>query len=522
MNAIGYTRISTAEQSHHSLDGQDRLIREYCARHSLNLLAVFKDDGESSYTFDRPDWNALETFIKKNKNVDCLIVVDLDRFSRNLAEALMKIQELQAKYKIRVLSTADNFDTDFEDPTNFMMRAFKLMMAEGELHNIRKRTKGGIIQAALSGRFTNMAPYGYRNSRDAADKPILIVDEANAAIVRMIFREWLAGMELMKIYRLAVDRGFKQRGKSAVQRILGNQVYYGMVPVPAHKGRKKPFAPGIHAAIISEQDFWLAQERLNGKSKAIHTNEEIPLRGVLHCWCGRKVTAGNSKSKTGKYHWYYLCSEHRKNLPATKLHLQFDELLDTMSISRPEMEWLKSKLTADIGERIQEQGDVLARLNKDLSDLQRQIKAAERRFLTMGNVSEETYNQVIGEMRADESRLYKELAAQGSSHQSYFDQLSDMLPALCNLKEGFEKLSIVKQHQFINLGFDNSLSHDGDIYRTRKLHPLLAGKELELKEKGLLILEKPVIELSKVPSVPRMEPVSNFWDKTLELLELIA
>jgi site-specific DNA recombinase len=522
MNAIGYTRISTVEQSHHSLDGQDRLIREYCARHNLNLLAVFKDDGESSYTFDRPDWNALEAFIKKTKNVDCLVVVDLDRFSRNLAEALMKIQELQAKYKIRVLSTADNFDTDFEDPSNFMMRAFKLMMAEGELHNIRKRTKRGIIQAALSGRFTNMAPYGYKNGRDSKDKPILIIDETKAEIVRFIFREWLNGMEIAKLHRLAIAKGFKQKGKSSVQRILSNQVYYGMVPVPVHKGRKKPYEQGIHPAIISEQDFWLAQERLGNKKKAIHKNEEVPLRGVLHCWCGRKVTAGNSKSKTGKYHWYYLCQEHRKNLPATKLHLQFDEIMEALSISEAEMNWLRTKLMKEVGERIQEQGNVLARLKKELTDHQRQIKAAERRFLTMGNVSEETYKEVMAEMKADEVRLQREIAAQGTSHGAYFDKLNRLLPALCDLKDAFEKMPLEKQHQFINLGFDNSLSHDGNIYRTRKLHPLLAGKELELKENGLLVVEKPVIELSKVPSVPGTEPVSNFWDQTMQLLEAIA
>lgn len=523
MNALGYSRISTEKQSEYSLDYQERLIREAAERNKLNLLATFKDDGESSYTFDRPNWLALEAFIKKNKNVDYLIVVDLDRFSRNLAEALMKITELQAKYKIKVITASDSLDADFMDPSNFMIRAFKLMMAESELHNIRKRTKNGVIQSRLEGRLSNMAPYGYSNARDSQDKPILLIVDNKADIVRMIFREYLSGMEIIAIYRQAVAAGFRQTGKGAIKRILGNQVYTGMVPVPPHKGRKKPWVPGLHAPIISEQDFWIAQERLGGgKKKAVHSHKEVPLRGALYCWCGRKVTAGNSRSKTGKYHWYYLCPEHRKNLPAVKLHLQFDELLTHMSLPEEKLAWLREKLMADIGLRIQDQGKILAQLQTDLLNCQRQRKAAERRALTMGNISENTLSEVMAEFNMTEARLQKEIAAAGSNHGAYLDRLLSLLPQLSRLRESFHKLPTEKQQQFINLGFDNSLSHDGTTYRTRALHPLLSDKELILKEKGLLIIERPVILLGKIPSVPGTGAVSNFWDKSIELLELIA
>jgi site-specific DNA recombinase len=60
-------------------------------------VAIFKDNGESSYSFDGLDFNALEDFIKKNKNVNVLVVMELARFSGNLAEALMKTKELHNK-----------------------------------------------------------------------------------------------------------------------------------------------------------------------------------------------------------------------------------------------------------------------------------------------------------------------------------------------------------------------------------------------------------------------------------------
>lgn len=61
MEAIGYIRKSTKDQSHYSLEYQEKAIRQYCEHNEVELGAVYVDDGESSYTFDRPDYQALET-----------------------------------------------------------------------------------------------------------------------------------------------------------------------------------------------------------------------------------------------------------------------------------------------------------------------------------------------------------------------------------------------------------------------------------------------------------------------------
>lgn len=99
MNAIGYVRISTKDQSKYSLDAQSDAIREYCSRNDLGLLNIFRDNGECSDTFDRADFLALEDFIKKHKgSVRYLIIMDHDRFSRDLAEALLKISSSKRNF----------------------------------------------------------------------------------------------------------------------------------------------------------------------------------------------------------------------------------------------------------------------------------------------------------------------------------------------------------------------------------------------------------------------------------------
>ena len=503
MKAIGYSRISTADQSEYSLESQERTIREYCARNGLQLVAIFKDDGQSSYTFDRPDFKALEAFIRKNKGITHLVILDVDRFSRNLAEALMKIHELQSKFGIRVLATSDNFDTDFTDPSNFMIRAFKLMMAESELHNIRKRTKAGMVQAALNGRWAHAAPYGYVNRRDKDDKPILEQDPQKAAIVREIFREYLAGMELHKVLLKAREMGYKQRSKSAIQRILTNPAYAGMIPVPAHKGRKKPFAQGLHVPIVSEQDFWLVQERFVGRKRSVQNKEEVYLRGALKCWCGRLVTAGNSRNRHGKYYWYYLCSEHRENMSALKLHAQFQELLETLSMPREYIEQLREKLVEEMRARLGNQVAERQQLEQDLKRHQLQMKAAERRFLMMGNVSQETFNEVMAEMKADEVRIQRQLAAAGNDAPEYFERLNLFLDRLGNLWQSFKIMPLEKQLQFINMGFDQPFYYREGSYRTPGVHAALSHNLQIANEKRLLIIEKPVKTLSENPLVPQ-------------------
>lgn len=518
MNACGYIRISTKDQSVYSLEYQERAIRQYCTTNNLNLLAVFKDDGESSYTFDRPDWLALESFIKSNKSVEYLVVLDHDRFSRNLAEALMKIKELHDKFSIKVLATTDSFETDFSDPSTFLMRAFKLMMAEGELWRIRQRTKAGMLQAALNGRHANVAPFGYKNARDESGKPILIMDDEKAYIVRMIFKEYLHGTGIEEIRRMVTPLGFTRRGSSAIQEILSNPVYAGMVKIPPHKGNLATIGKGIHRAIISEGEYWQAQPRLQGKRINTQIKDEVPLRGVLRCpECGQLMTAGNSKGRK-KYYWYYLCNTHKKNFPASLLHGQLNEILDLFSYSAPVLEWFKEKLSEEISNHLGSRGELLASTTKAIRNNRDKVEAAEEKYLT-GEVSKTVYNKVISRLRSEGVELERRLSDLQGDQQGYWDRLTRLLPKLHDIRGTYDELPLVQKQQFLSLVFDNSVSHDGKSYRTAYLDPTFSHNELILKEKGLLIIDPKLWNLIETPNrAPDRNPIESL----IRLSDLLA
>lgn len=499
MNAIAYTRLSSTDQSNYSLDGQLRAIKEYCDRNNLNLLSTFTDNGESSYDFDRPDFIALEDYLKKQKSVHYLIIYHNDRFSRNLAEALLKIKELERKYKINIRSVTDPIDTDFSDPANFMKRAFEFMLAEHELHRIHERTKAGKRQAALSGRFTTKGPYGYVNAKDSHNKPVLEIVEEEATKVRMIFREFLNGMGLFEVHRLAQRYGFKPKGNSAISRLLQNPVYAGLISVPAHKKEPAKLVKGLQTAIISEQDYYLTQAKLSGRTVATQNRDEVPLRGVLKTRSGRLFTAMNARSKSGRYYWYYQEQDTKKIYSANRLHNQFYEILDELTFDADILEAFRQDMTTKLQAYLSERGAKQKDLKKQVELIDKRIESVETKYLTKPDIAEATFSRVITELRADKARLQKDLAKLNTNQQAYWNYLQTVLLKLSDLRASFVELPTHKKHQFVRLVFCQDLSYYDDLYKTPGLHPFFKGNELTLKKKGLLIIAAPVIKFGETP-----------------------
>jgi len=494
MNAIGYIRLSNEDQSNYSIESQERQIKEYCSRNGLNLLKIYTDNGESSYTFDRKAFEQLEVEIKKAKY---LIVYHLDRFSRNMSDAMIKIRQYLEK-GIRVRDVSEAIDMDDIDPNTFMMRAMKFMVAESELHRIRQRTKNGMQQAAMNGRWIGTAPIGYKNARDANNKPVILIDEEKALPIRIIFREYLNGMTIEELRRLAIRYGFTLKGNSAIQRVLANPVYAGLIKVKATKHKPAHLVKGIHNALISEQDYWLVQERLSGKTITVQNRDEVPLRGALACGCGRKFTAGNSKGRT-RYYWYYVCQTCKQNLSAIKLHEQFGELLDNLSFDMHAFKRYKQLMTEKINEHLAGRDSKIKEVEKQLRLVENKISSVEEKWLLKPDLSEATYNKVITELRADQSRLYNELTRLNTNQGAGLAKLEVILSHIANLRAGFESLSTEKKHQFIALVFDNSLSYENGTYRTPYLHPIFAHNLNRLKEKGLLNIVAPILNFGISP-----------------------
>lgn len=518
--SIGYVRISTKDQSNFSLSGQEKSIRDFAARKDIMVHALFVDNGKSAKSFDRPDWKKLESFIKEHhRNIDYLVVAKYDRFSRNAAEGLQKIELLERRYNIIILSVYEEMFIDYDSPYFFKQRADMLVNAEFELHVIRDRTKFGIHQALSSGRFITTAPWGYKNARDEKNKPVILPIPERVPIIQKIYSLYMAGFGFKEIEKEVKKIGFSMTSHNAVKSVLSNCVYGGLIYVPSYRKDATKYVKGIHTPIIEEHIWWEVQRRMGNAPQLKNIfNDEVPLRGEIHCFCGKPLTAGNSKGRS-KYYWYYKCGDHVKiNLSASTLHTQFDEILSEMSLSQLHVSYLKEKAAQVMADLLKEKSNSIDQLKKELSITQKNLESVEEKYI-IGTLAAESYQKWYSRYSTEISSIRYRISELETAHAGKWKIFNDNISALGDIKELYHSANIQQKKMFLRLGFNYGLRYQEGSYRTTYLHPLLSINSLILKEKKLLFIDKPREILHEnrgsIPPQSLIEPA-------LPLMQLIA
>ena len=180
--AILYIRVSTDEQAEkgNSLNHQEERLRQYCEINHIEIDSIIKEDF-SAKTFDRPAFSKLLTFAKQHKKtIDLLLVLKWDRFSRNISESYHMLSILKG---IGIDVQAIEQPLDLSIPENKIMLAFYLAAPEVENDRRGINTKMGMRRCRKDGRWSGVAPKGYKNSRDGSNKPVIVpADDAHLVL----------------------------------------------------------------------------------------------------------------------------------------------------------------------------------------------------------------------------------------------------------------------------------------------------------------------------------------------------
>ncbi|MCK4826490.1 recombinase family protein [bacterium] len=157
-----YIRVSTEDQAKegYSLEVQREYLEFFAEREGYEVFKVYCDDGISAYSTRRP---ALQELLAdaKAKAFDLVLVHKIDRFSRNLKDLLMLVDELSS-YGVGFKSAAEPFNTTTS--------AGKLMFqqlgsfAEFERNRIAERVFPGMVKGVQLGNWqgARFAPFGYK------------------------------------------------------------------------------------------------------------------------------------------------------------------------------------------------------------------------------------------------------------------------------------------------------------------------------------------------------------------------
>lgn len=270
---------------------------------------------------------------------------------------------------------------------------------------------------------------------------------------------------------------------------------------------------GIHEPIVSKLEYYKAISRLNKRQAVTQPADEVWLRGILYCKCGRKLTAGNSKSKSGKYYWYYKCNTHKEvNLSANKLHKEFLLLLDTLSFDEKEVEAAQKKLQEKIKQYQNNKGGMIMQLNIEHQKTEKKIKDITQKFLLTEHIDKDIFEHTLNDLKSTLIDLEVKLVKAKTDTDTMHNIMKLLLPKLSKLSAVFKTFPLYRQHQLINTLFPQGIWYDS-IYRTPYLFELYTHKALILKEKGLLVIEQPLVDLGEIP-------LSTLSGNPIELLEI--
>jgi DNA invertase Pin-like site-specific DNA recombinase len=146
MRVATYSRVST---SHHGQnpDVQVQELRRYCAARGWEITHEIVDHGYTGSTDARPGLKELLGLVRA-REVDCVVVVKLDRLFRSLKHLIMTLEELQA---LGVLFVATKDNVDYSTPAGRLFVQVLASLAEFEKSLLRERTMMGLAHARAQG-----------------------------------------------------------------------------------------------------------------------------------------------------------------------------------------------------------------------------------------------------------------------------------------------------------------------------------------------------------------------------------
>ncbi len=301
-----YTRKSSEEgldMEFNSLDAQREACEAYVASQKAEGWSVIRerydDGGFSGGTIDRPALRQLLKDIEAGL-IDVIVVYKIDRLSRSLMD-FAKLVEVFDRNSVTFVSVTQSFNT-----TSSMGRLtlnILLSFAQFEREVIGERIRDKVAASRKRGMWMGgFVPLGY----DVKDRK-LVINDAEAAIVRMIFERFVALGSASALARALQAEGVtnkrgKRIDKGFLYKLINNRVYVGEA---VHKGLAYP---GEHRAIIA-RDLWdrvhsILKESPRDRRAKNRNDSEAVLKGLIFTATGAAMTPSFTRKGDRLYHYY--------------------------------------------------------------------------------------------------------------------------------------------------------------------------------------------------------------------------
>ncbi len=438
-NACLYLRLSQEDGDKfesNSIQNQKIMLTEYVnSNPNIKLVNVRVDDGYSGTNLNRPAFKQMLDDIDKGI-INCVIVKDMSRLGRNYIEIGELIQRLFPKKGVRLISMAENYDTQDDTNSNQAdMMVFSNIINDAYAKDISYKTRSSLEIKRRNGELLpTKLPYGYKK----VDNKI-VIDNKVKQIVVDIFAMKIKGYNQQQIanhlnkknilspstYKRTQLKSYNKNyvyedkvlwNSIAIKRILTNEFYIGNLALGKTRsdiffGKTQKILPknewviteDNHEPIINKSDFKLVETLLSKDTRITLTTQTVNLfAGILICAdCEANLVCSNVKKKYKTYE-YFMCSTNKNEKTCTPHRISYDFLYDNvlLSIKNYIKEYQEIDVLINAIDLNSFNTDKKAKLNKEIDKVNKskkklnQIRLSLKEQLEQGIVSEKDYRQM--------------------------------------------------------------------------------------------------------------------------------
>ncbi len=471
-------RYSTVAQNERSAEDQIDLCREYAARQDFAVVETYADRAKSGVaTANRDAYQAMiAAALSSKRPFDVILVEAFDRLWRSAGEQQVALFDLWQR-GIAVVACSQGISTEHEGAD--VQIAMHGVFSENFIKAVREKTIRGLDALAKRGLSTGGKVFGYRAVAVAGEegrkgpRKRLVVDEAEAAVVRRIFSEYAQGYSLPKIaHRLNAEgvpypmkptkRGPARKGwaVATIRFILRSERYLGCIVWNRREFKKNP-RTGKRQSVLRPASKWRVEDRPDlrivppeleeavaarikmlteryavgreGKARGGATRpaftQHYLLTGFMRCGvCNSRMVAITSTKRkaSGTYRqsWYY-CPVSKTKGPTVCTH--------TRRYKRAVIEGRLQKRAAEAMYR--------ANLNK----LAGVVNDALKRAAASANGREEELRADLAKAEAERDRLVEAIASGGDSFAAVRDKLAAVEEKIAAATADLERVRFEKR-----------------------------------------------------------------------------
>ena len=464
-----YCRVSTDNiEQLESLENQREHYQKYISNQpNWQLAKIYYDEGISGTQLTKRD--ALKELLADchNHRIDLVVTKSISRLSRNTTDCLQIVRELQ-QLNIPIIFEKEHINTGAMASELFL--SILSSIAQDESHSTAGNLRWAIRQRFASGKFrVSSAPYGY-----SIEDGNLVINRAEARIVREIFQQFLSGMSASQIAKklnhnhVATKRGGQWRSNTVIN-ILRNSNYTGdMLCQKTYRDDQyhRHFNQGEltqyliedhHPSLVNHETFNRIQVLLKEAAQKRHI-ETGSHKYQHHYLFSGKIICDNCgttfKRQTRPNKIYWACQKHLKSakqcpikaVPEASLEVAFCNMMNKLVYSRkfllqPLLENLHDQANSDT--------------NGQLSSLTEQIKANDHKAETLtdlmhsGLLDKAIYVNQTAQLEQD-TYQYREKIKQFNSNNTDYANNFENVRALLHWCQQGQKLT----------GFDESRFQD--------------------------------------------------------------